>query len=147
MADRNLFFDILQSSYSCKEKAKMITEKIRSIKKYSWVGLYDVDEKNIFMIAYAGKTEPAFPVFPRTKGLNGRAIQLKKIVVVNNTAGDMDYLITFGNTQSEMIVPVYKNDEVAGTIDVESEFKNAFGDNDINFLQECAIEIATLWND
>lgn len=142
----NIFEDILQSGVSRREKVELIAEQIRSHRNYSWVGLYEVNEKDISIIAYAGRTEPAYPIFPRTKGLNGRAVASKEIVVVNDISKDNDYLITFGSTQSEIIVPVYNNNEVIGTIDVESEKKNAFTDEDVNFLQECSSAIEKFWN-
>ena len=63
----DVFADILQSMYSKKEKAKLIAEKIRSIKNYSSVGLYDVNEKDISILASTGTTGPAYPVFPKPR--------------------------------------------------------------------------------
>ena len=140
------FTEILKADYPRKEKARLITAKIRSAKGYSWVGLYDVKEKEISIIAYDGRTEPAFTSFPKDKGLNGRAITRKQTVIVNDTGTDEDYLLTFSNTESEIIVPVYDgNGEIAGTIDAESETKNAFSKEDAEFLENCAKEIAPLW--
>jgi GAF domain-containing protein len=141
-------FDIiLQSNQGRKEKAKLIAEKIRNAKKYSWVGLYDVAEKDISLISYAGRTEPTFTSFPSDKGLNGRANMEKKTVIVNDIDRDEDYLLTFSDTQSEIVIPVFSDngEHVLGTIDVESEQENAFGNEDAAFLEECAIAIQSLW--
>lgn len=142
------FTIILQSNQERKEKAKLIAEKIRSAKGYSWVGLYDVKEKNIELISFAGRSEPTFISFPNDKGLNGRANMEKKTVIVNDTDKDEDYLLTFSNTQSEIVVPVFAagTKEVKGTIDVESESENAFDKEDAAFLEDCANSIQSLWN-
>jgi len=141
------FTEILKADYPRKEKARLIAAKIRSAKGYSWVGLYDVKEKEISLIAYDGRTEPAFTSFPKDKGLNGRAVTRKQTVIVNDTGTDEDYLLTFSNTESEIIVPVYNGTgEIKGTIDAESESKNAFSKEDAAFLENCAREIASLWN-
>jgi GAF domain-containing protein len=138
---------ILESQQDRKEKARLIAEKIKSAKGYSWVGLYDVTEKDIHLIGYAGRTEPTFSSFPNDKGLNGRANLEKKTVIVNDIDKDEDYLLTFSNTQSEIVVPVLVgNKEVKGTIDVEDEKENAFNNEDAAFLEECAAAIQSLWS-
>jgi L-methionine (R)-S-oxide reductase len=142
------FTEILNSDRSRLEKARLIAEKIRTAKQYSWVGLYDVSDKEIRIISYAGRSEPAFTSFPKDKGLNGRAVKEGKAVIVNDTLADEDYLLTFSNTQSEIVVPVFApgDNEIAGTIDAESETKNAFSNEDAGFLEECAKAIRVLWN-
>lgn len=141
------FTDILNSDHTRLEKARLIAEKIREVKKYSWVGLYDVKEKEISIISFAGRSEPAFTSFPKDKGLNGRAVKERKAVIVNDTMADQDYLLTFSNTKSEIVVPVFApgDSEIAGTIDAESEETNAFNNEDAGFLEECANAIQTLW--
>jgi len=142
-------FDIiLQSKQDRKEKARLIAEKIKTVKGYSWIGLYDVTEKDIHLISYAGRTEPAFTSFPNDKGLNGRVNLEKRTVIVNDIDKDEDYLLTFSDTQSEIVVPVFAADgrTVKGTIDVESEQENAFDKDDASFLEDCAASIQSLWN-
>jgi putative methionine-R-sulfoxide reductase with GAF domain len=53
----------------------------------------------------------------------------------------------FSNTQSEIIVPIFdaKGDTVIGTIDVETEQRNAFDPAAQTVLEKCAKEIAPLW--
>lgn len=142
------FSIILQSGQARKEKAKLIAEKIRNAKGYSWVGLYDIKEKDIELISCAGRNEPTFTSFPKDKGLNGRALKERETVIVNNIEADEDYLLTFSDTKSEIVVPVFAegSSEIAGTIDVESETKNSFGNEDAIFLEECAKDIKLLWS-
>ena len=143
-----LFDIILRSNQEREQKAKLIAEKIRNAKGYSWIGLYDVTEKDIHLISYAGRSEPTFTSFPNNKGLNGKANLEKRTVIVNDIDRDEDYILTFSDTQSEIVVPVFDTDgkTVKGTIDVESEQENAFGEEDAAFLEGCAIAIQTLWN-
>jgi L-methionine (R)-S-oxide reductase len=140
------FSEILNSTGTREEKLRQIAEKIRAAKGYSWVGIYDVKENEISIIAWAGRSEPAFPSFPKDKGLNGRAIAKKHTVIVNDTDKDEDYLLTFTNTKSEIVVLVINKQKIVGSIDVESETLNAFSDDDANFLEECAAKISTLWD-
>jgi len=139
------FTEVLKSDISRKEKAKLIAAKIRSAKGYSWVGIYEVKEKEIAIISFDGRIEPAFTSFPKDKGLNGRAVTRKQTVIVNDTGRDEDYLLTFSSTESEIIVPVFDGRHIVGTIDAESESKNAFSNEDAGFLENCAKEIVSLW--
>ena len=141
------FTDILKSDQPRKEKATLIAEAIRKAKNYSWVGIYDVKDSEISIISFSGRMEPVFTSFPKDKGLNGKAVMLKETVVVNDINEDDDYLLTFSDTKSEIIVPVFtaNNATVTGTIDAESETKNAFSKEDAGFLEECAKAIQSLW--
>ena len=142
------FSEILESDQERKEKARQVAEKIRLAGNYKWVGLYDVKEKEITIISFSGRGEPAFTSFPKEKGLNGRAVAKKQTVIVNDTDKDEDYLLTFTNTKSEIIVPVFdtRGEKIIGTIDAEGEEKDAFAEKDADFLGKCAAAIQPLWN-
>ena len=142
------FTEILNSAQPRQEKAKMIADKIRLAKGYPWAGLYDVTDKEIKIISCAGRSEPAIPSFPKDKGLNGRAVMQRRTVIVNDIEKDEDYLLTFRNTKSEIVVPVFGKEgkQVVGTIDVEGERTDAFNDDDVQFLEDCAKKISVLWN-
>jgi len=142
------FSEILKSNNSRSEKARLIADKIRLAKGYPWAGVYDVKENEIKIISCAGRSEPLIPSFPKDKGLNGRAVMQRKTVIVNDIDKDEDYLLTFMDTKSEIVVPVFDNTgkQIVGTIDVEGEKVNAFSDDDVRFLEECARQISELWN-
>ena len=141
------FSEILNSKQSHEEKLRQAAEKIRNAKGYSWVGIYDVGDKDITNLAWAGRSEPVIHSFPKDKGLNGRAVMKKQSVIVNDIDKDEDYLLTFTDTQSEVVTPVFDSSErqIVGTIDVESETENAFTNEDVVFLEDCAKQISQLW--
>lgn len=141
------FKDILSSNQSREQKLTQVAEEIRKARGYSWVGIYDVGDKEIKIISWAGRSEPAFPSFPKDKGLNGRAIMKRQTVIVNDTDSDEDYLLTFTNTKSEIVTLIFDagGKEIVGSIDVESETKDAFTNKDATFLEDCAKQISGLW--
>ena len=141
------FAEILKSDNTRSEKARLIADKIRMSKGYPWAGVYDVRENEIRIISCAGRSEPVIPAFPKDKGLNGRALMQGRTVVVNDIDKDEDYLLTFTNTKSEIVVPVFDKagKRIVGTIDVEGEKTNAFSDEDVKFLEDCAKKISELW--
>ena len=128
------------------EKIQKIADTVRLFGDYRWVGIYDVDEHQISVIAWSGIGAPAYPCFRATQGLSGEAVRTRRTVISNDVANDPRYLTAFGNTQSEIIVPIIAEPggPVIGTIDVESDQTDAFGNDDRLVLEECASLLAQL---
>jgi GAF domain-containing protein len=127
-------------------RAREAAESLRLARDFHWVGLYDVTASEIRAIAWTGVQPPAFPIFPRTQGLNGAAVSTGCPVVINDVRNDRRYLTTFGTTLAEAIVPVRVGDAIVGTIDVESDRVDAFTTDDERFLQRCAEALVPLWS-
>ncbi len=124
-------------------------EVLKRSRSYRLVGLYDVDRAagTVTNIVWSGPGAPDYPRFPITKGLTGAAISSRKTVNVGDVAADPRYLTTFGTTRSEIIVPVFDgaDENVVGTIDVESDKPNAFSEDVQARLEDCANVIRPLW--
>jgi L-methionine (R)-S-oxide reductase len=139
---------ILASIGDHNAKVQRIAEALRHFGKYRWVGIYEVDEREISVIAWSGGGPPTYPRFAVTQGLSGEAIRSRRTVISNDVASDPRYLTAFDNTQSEIIVPIVRDRRgpVVATIDVESDRKEAFGDYDRISLEQCAKALARLWS-
>lgn len=139
---------VLSHSGSRVEKGAKIAELIRQSRSYRWVGMYDVDAELVSIVAFSGPSAPTYPQFPTTKGLTESAIREKRTIVVGDVSGDRRYLTAFGSTLSEIVIPVIDETSgaVVGTIDVESERKNAFSAEDQAMLEECARTARPLWS-
>jgi len=137
--------DLSRSSGPREERARAAAGLIRVARPYRWVGLYDVTESEIAVIAWDGPEPPTFPRFAVSKGLNGAAVAAKRPIIVQDVASDPRYLTTIGGTRGEMIYPVLRSAKVTGTIDVESEKLNAFSSEDESLLAACADALRWLW--
>jgi L-methionine (R)-S-oxide reductase len=128
-------------------RAKRLAEMIQKLGEYRWVGIYDVGEENVSIIAWSGPGAPEHPSFAVSEGLTGAAIQGKRAVIVGDVRNDPRYLTAFANTLSEMIVPVLAPGgvRVIGTVDVESERANAFSASDQQMIEPCAQAALPLW--
>src|SRR5437762_9718089 len=69
---------LVSSSADRTQKARQLAEKIRELGNYRWVGVYDVGEELVSIIAWSGPGPPAYPTFPTSKGL--RVLQSSKNV-------------------------------------------------------------------
>lgn len=127
-------------------RAKRIADTIRLTRGYRWVGVYEVTETEICAIGWTGAEAPAHIRFPITRGLSAAVVKNRAPVIIGDVTKEARYLVAFGNTRSEMIVPVMSNTgDVVGTIDAESDRVNAFGAEDQQFLQKCAERIRPLY--
>jgi putative methionine-R-sulfoxide reductase with GAF domain len=138
---------IVAAEWSRAARAKALAEFIRTLRAYRWVGIYDVGPESVSAIAWSGPEAPAYPVFPVSSGLTAAAIRERKTIIVGDVRNDPRYLTALGNTLSEMIVPVLgsSRDQVIGTIDVESEFANAFTAAQAAECEEFASLALPLW--
>lgn len=128
-------------------RAKRAAEAIQQAGGYRWVGLYDVSEREIAVIAWSGPAAPAHPSFPRSQGLNGAAVASGRAVVVQDVSQDTRYLPTLDDTRGEMIMPVRDAAGlVVGTIDVESAMPNAFAEQDHQLLERAGSVLRPLWD-
>ncbi|MDI3259252.1 MAG: GAF domain-containing protein [Sinobacteraceae bacterium] len=144
---RQQITEIIHSPVDRITKAQRIAETIRAAGNYRWVGIYDVNDEEIVVIAWSGIGALAYPRFPVTQGLSSQAVVSRSTVVSNDVTKDPRYLTAFGNTQSEIIVPVIerRSERVLGTLDVESEQKGAFTAEDQAELEACARTLLGLW--
>ena len=128
-------------------KAKRLAERIQVLGRYRWVGIYEVGAELVSILSWNGPSAPKYAEFPVSKGLTGSAIQQKKTVVVGDVRNDSRYLTAFGDTLSEIIVPVLApgSDRVIGTVDVESDLANAFSERDQQSIEHCAQAALPLW--
>jgi L-methionine (R)-S-oxide reductase len=130
------------------QRARAAAEIIRNARDYRWVGVYDVGDEEIVLLAHTGSTLPQHRRFPIEEGLTGEAVRARATVVSNDVTDDSRYLVAFETTRSETIVPVLGAESgiVIGTLDVESDRADAFSAEDVAFLEECAAILRPLYD-
>jgi GAF domain-containing protein len=140
--------NILRSGETRTRKAKRIADEIRLAGDYHWAGIYQLEAEEIAILGWSGAGLPAHPRFLVTQGLCGAAVASRSAVVVGDVSTDARYLTTFGNTRSEMIVPVMgpAGTGVIGLVDIESDRPNAFMDDDRAMVERCAFSLLSLWD-
>ena len=78
------------------------------------------------------------------EGITGYVIRTRKTYLTNDVSQDLNYtnLSIPVQTQSELCVPILKDGEVVGTLNVESDRQNAFDADDVLTLEAVASQIA-----
>jgi len=117
-----------------------------NIDYYDWVGFYfrNGDKEELILGPYAG--EPTdHTVIPFGKGICGQvAVSNKNFVVPDVTAQD-NYIACSITVKSEIVVPLFVNDNNIGQIDIDSNVLDAFNEADERFLEFVNAEVAKLF--
>ena len=114
--------------------------------KYSWVGIYRVEEDNLILGPWKGIQETEHTKIPIGQGICGSAAHSGKTEIVDDVSEDERYLACFVSTRSEIVVPIRKDNVVVGEIDIDSDTPNAFDEHDVIFLEKVAYMLSVIIN-
>lgn len=111
----------------------LLRKAVRSIAtedRFDWVGVYLVGEgEELWLHNYIGEpTEHA--KIPFGKGICGRAIQERHNLNIKDVTKEENYLACSPDTQSELVILIRAGDDIFGQIDIDSDQKAAFNDED-----------------
>ncbi len=124
------------------------------IPHYDWFGFYvaEAGKPELFLGPFAGEpTEHTRIAFG--KGICGQAAATKEVFLVPDVSAADNYLACSLKVKSEIVVPVFAPGgfdydkgrgagEVVGEIDIDSHTKDAFTEEDRDFLDSLAILVA-----
>ena len=109
--------------------------------KYNWVGFYmlepGADPPMLVLGHFQGAMTPHTRI-PLNQGICGAAASSGKTVVVDDVRSDPRYLACSVETKSEIVVPIFAHNQVAGELDIDSHFPAAFGFEDRELVEYCA---------
>jgi L-methionine (R)-S-oxide reductase len=126
------------------ETLKKAAEMVRAERDYRWVGIYKIERGDFVILAGTGDEPPAYPRFPQSQGLCGAVAETGQTLIVGDVRKDPRWLPAFWTTHSEIVVPMIceSNGHIVGVIDAESEKRNAFTEDDRDFLEHVALVMA-----
>jgi GAF domain-containing protein len=109
--------------------------------KYNWVGFYMLEPGTqppaLVLETFVGAMTPHTRI-PLHQGICGAAASSGKTIVVDDVTKDSRYLACSLETKSEIVVPIFVKEQVAGELDIDSHFAAAFGTDDQALVQYCA---------
>lgn len=100
---------------------------------FFWVGFYLVKGDELVLAPFQGPI--ACTRIRRGKGVCGTAWLEKSTVVVPDVDAFPGHIACSSLSRSEIVVPMQKDGEVWGVLDVDSEFLNAFDETDKKYLE------------
>lgn len=103
---------------------------------YFWVGFYIVKGDELMLGPFQGPV--ACFTIKKGKGVCGTAWEQKKTIVVPDVEKFPGHIACSSKSRSEIVVPVFKDNEVVAVIDVDSTNLNDFDDKDKEGLETIA---------
>jgi len=128
--------DIVLKSYKVLDE--VVEFLFKNFGHYSWIGIYLVEGDDLVLGPWKGPHSTEHTRIPIGKGICGSAAATGKTEVIHDVNSDERYLACFISTKSEIVVPIKRNGKVLGEIDIDSDKKNAFTENDKVFLEKIA---------
>ena len=101
---------------------------------FFWVGFYRVTEGELVLGPFQGPI--ACTRISWGKGVCGTAWKEGRTIVVPNVEDFPGHIACNSASKSEIVVPVFNQQEVVAILDIDSDQLNDFGDKDILFLEK-----------
>ena len=109
----------------------------QEIKTYDWVGFYFAKQntKTLHLKAFSG-IPTDHTVIPFGKGICGQVAISNKNFVVDDVHAQDNYISCNIDVKSEIVIPLFLNNENIGQIDIDSNTINAFNESDVILLEK-----------
>ena len=117
--------------------SKLCNELMEYNSKYNWVGIYVLKGDKLILDSYSGERTEHEQI-SIGDGLCSQAIVQNAIVNEADVKSNSSYLACFVNTRSELVVPVRLGGKPVGEIDIDSDTRGAFHNEDESFISEIA---------
>jgi len=108
----------------------------KTIEYYDWVGFYfkNGDKEELKLRTYVGE-ETDHTIIPFGKGICGQVAVSNENFIVPDVQAQDNYIACSFKVKSEIVVPLFKDGENIGQIDVDSETSDPFTEKDERFLE------------
>jgi GAF domain-containing protein len=104
-----------------------------------WVGFYLVKNNELIVGPFQGPV--ACTRIKKGKGVCGTSWAEAKTIIVDDVEKFPGHIACSSLSRSEIVVPIIKNKEVVGVLDVDSEILNHFNETDREYLEAIVDEI------
>ncbi|MGF7048469.1 GAF domain-containing protein [Paenibacillus sp. DS2015] len=104
------------------------------MKDTNWVGFYLFDGKELVLGPFQGL--PACIRIPLGRGVCGTAAAERRTLVIDDVHAFPGHIACDAASNSEVVVPIIKNSELYGVLDIDSPLNNRFDDEERQFLEQ-----------
>jgi L-methionine (R)-S-oxide reductase len=127
---------ILSEQTNLEEKLQAICNLLESeISYYDWVGFYfkNGDKDELKLAQYTGE-DTEHTIIPFGKGICGQVAVSNENFVVQDVSKQDNYISCGWKVKSEIVIPIFVNEENIGQIDIDSHTANVFTKEDEELL-------------
>ncbi len=139
-----MVFERLLEKVRYTDDMQTICELLReSIPHYDWVGFYMLENGELVLEKYSGSPTEHTRI-PAGKGVCGQAVEKEKIMVIPDISKEDNYLSCSIDVKSEIVMPIFKDGEVVGELDIDSHRRDPFDQDDVDLLEAVCEHVAGL---
>lgn len=105
------------------------------VQHYDWVGFYIVEgDDQLVLGPYVGDpTDHTRIGFG--EGICGQAADTGKLFLIQDVSKETNYLSCSPSVRSEIVLPIFRGDELVGELDIDSHLLHPFTDLDTRMLE------------
>lgn len=104
------------------------------MEKINWVGFYLYKNEELVLGPFQGK--PACTHIELGKGVCGTAALTRETQLVTNVHEFPGHIACDSDSNSEIVVPIIKDDKLIGVIDIDSPILNRFDEDDKKYIEK-----------
>ena len=105
-----------------------------TISDLNWAGFYLVKDNELVLGPFQGK--PACTRIKYGDGVCGTALKERETMVVENVHEFQGHIACDSASNSEIVVPVFRDGQVIGVLDIDSPLFSRFKDEEKQFFEE-----------
>jgi GAF domain-containing protein len=138
--------DIISSENSTSNKLQQICDCLEnSISHYDWVGFYfkNGNKNELKLAEYTGE-ETEHTIIPFGKGICGQVALSNENFVVQDVSEQDNYISCGWKVKSEIVIPIFVNNENIGQIDIDSHTANIFTKKDEELLEFICAKVSKI---
>jgi GAF domain-containing protein len=114
----------------------------QELKDINWAGFYFLKNDELVLGPFQGKV--ACVRIPLNRGVCGAAATERKTLIVEDVHKFPEHIACDSASNSEIVVPILKDGELLGVIDIDSPLFNRFNESDKDALEKVAQLIADI---
>ena len=131
------------SSLDLDEILNNVIQLLKDSFGYSYLSIYLLEEGSLYLGGQLGYPDTQIIYeMPVTSGVIGRTARTKETQFVRDVSRDSDFLPASYEVKNEIAVPLIKDNNVLGVLNVESKGEIPLNENDVNLLNTLAGSVA-----
>lgn len=107
-----------------------------ALDEVNWVGFYFLKGDKLIVGPFQGR--PACVAIPMGRGVCGTAAALRKVQRVPDVHAFDGHIACDAASRSEIVIPLIRNGELLGVLDLDSPVTDRFDQDDEDFLRKMA---------
>lgn len=132
----HMLHGLIQGETSLVANLANISAALKETFSWLWVGFYLVEKDELVLGPFQGPI--ACTRIAYGKGVCGTAWKEKRAIVVPDVDAFPGHIACSSASKSEMVIPIFLNDQVVAVIDADSEFLEHFDETDLKYGEHIA---------